>query len=65
MEPQSNQKVNLQKAINSHEEARAALADVIDHTPNPIYMEMLKNVERNLEALRAHAATTPTDGIVR
>lgn len=65
MEPQNNHKVNLQKAINSHEEARAALADVIDHTPDPVYVEMLRNVERNLDALRAHAATTPPDGGVR
>ena len=58
MEPQENQKVNLQKAINAHEEARAALADVIDHTPDPIYTEMLAAVVRNLETLRNQAAMT-------
>ena len=56
MEPQENHKVNLQKAINSHEEAKAALIDVIGHTPEPVYHEMLDNVQRNLDALRAAAA---------
>lgn len=58
MEPQENHKVNLQKAINSHEEAKAALIDVIGHTPEPVYHEMLDNVQRNLDALRAAAART-------
>jgi hypothetical protein len=56
MEPQENHKVNLQKAINAHEEARAALADVIALSPEPVFTEMLHNVERNLDALRAHSA---------
>lgn len=58
MEPQENHKVNLQKAINSHEEAKAALIDVIGHTPEPVFHEMLDNVQRNLDALRAAAART-------
>ena len=56
MEPQENHKVNLQKAINAHEEARAALADVLDLTPDPAFTEMLRNIERNLDALRSHAS---------
>jgi hypothetical protein len=58
MEPQDNHRINLQKAINAHEEARAALGDVIDHTPDPIFGDMLRNVEQNLAALRAAAART-------
>ena len=58
MEPQDNHKVNLQKAINAHEEARAALADVIAHSPEPVFSEMLVNVERNIDALRNRAAQT-------
>ena len=58
MEPQENQRINLQKAINAHVEAQAALVDVIDHTPDPAYAEMLRSVERNLEGLRAIAART-------
>jgi hypothetical protein len=58
MEPQESQRVNLQKAINSHEEAKAALIDVIGHTPEPIYEQMLESVQRNLDALRAAAART-------
>lgn len=56
MEPQNNERINLQKAINAHVEAEAALADVMDHTPDPLYTEMLQNVRRNLEGLRARAA---------
>ncbi|HEX8361921.1 MAG TPA: hypothetical protein VF613_17510 [Longimicrobium sp.] len=56
MEPQNNERINLQKAINAHEEVLHALADVIDHTPDPIYTEMLQNIERNLVGLRARAA---------
>jgi hypothetical protein len=56
MEPQNNERINLQKAINVHVEAEAALADVINHTPDPLYTEMLQNVRRNLEGLRTRAA---------
>ena len=62
MEPQNNQKVNLQKAINAHEDAQAALADVIAHTPDPVYTEMLNSIIRNLETLRGQAAMTPPSG---
>lgn len=58
MEPQNNQRINLQKAINAHEEAKAALIDVIGHTPDPIYTEMLQNVQRNIDALKGRAAQT-------
>ncbi len=58
MEPQDNQRINLQKAINAHVEAQSALIDVIDHTPDPLYSELLQNLERNLEALRAAATRT-------
>ncbi len=56
MEPQNNERINLQKAINAHEEALHALADVMDHTPDPVYSEMLGNVQRNLDGLKARAA---------
>jgi hypothetical protein len=56
MEPQNNERINLQKAINAHEEALHALADVVDHTPDPVYEEMMQAVQRNLEGLRGRAA---------
>jgi uncharacterized protein (DUF433 family) len=61
MEPQDNLKVNLQKAINTHEDAMAAVADVLDHSPDPVYSEMLETLKRNVEMLRAQAARTPPD----
>jgi uncharacterized protein (DUF433 family) len=61
MEPQDNLKVNLQKAINTHEDAMAAVADVLDHSPDPVYAEMLETLKRNVEMLRAQAARTPPD----
>jgi len=61
MEPQDNLKVNLQKAINTHEDAMAAVADVLDHSPDPVYAEMLETLKRNVEMLRAQAAQTPPD----
>jgi hypothetical protein len=61
MEPQDNLKVNLQKAINTHEDAMAAVADVLDHSPDPVYAEMLETLKRNVERLRAQAAQTPPD----
>jgi hypothetical protein len=61
MEPQDNLKVNLQKAINTHEDAMAAVADVLAHSPDPVYSEMLESLKRNVEMLRAQAAQTPPD----
>ncbi|HEX8452506.1 MAG TPA: DUF433 domain-containing protein [Longimicrobium sp.] len=61
MEPQDNLKVNLQKAINTHEDAMAAVADVLAHSPDPVYSEMLTTLKRNVEMLRAQAAKTPPD----
>lgn len=61
MEPQDNLKVNLQKAINTHEDAMSAVADVLDHSQDPVYEEMLRTLERNVEMLRAAAGRTPPD----
>ncbi len=61
MEPQDNLKVNLQKAINTHEDAMASVADVLDYSQDPVYAEMLETLKRNVEMLRAAAAQTPPD----
>lgn len=61
MEPQDNLKVNLQKAINTHEDAMASVADVLDYSQDPVYAEMLETLKRNVEMLRAAAARTPPD----
>lgn len=57
MEPQENLKITLQKAISAHEQAEAALADVLNLSSDRRFAEMLERVQANLEGLRAAAAT--------
>ena len=61
MEPQENRKINLQKAVSTAEQAEAALVDVLSQDPDPKYEQMLADVRRILNDLRADAATTPPD----
>lgn len=58
MEPQENKKLDLHKAVNAHEQAAAALADVINVSSDPRYARMMERIQANLEDLRADAATT-------
>lgn len=53
MEPQHNEELGVSKAINAHEQAAAALGDLIDNNPDPAYSEMLRRLEQNIEELRA------------
>jgi hypothetical protein len=53
MEPQHNEELGISKAINAHEQAAAALGDLIDNNPDPAYNEMLRRLEQNIEGLRA------------
>jgi hypothetical protein len=53
MEPQDNQKLALRKAISAHEEAEAALADLMTSAPHRRYAEMLERIRSNLAELRA------------
>lgn len=58
MEPHENKKIDLQKAINAHEQAEAAVADLINISSDPRFPRMLERVQANLQELRAEAATT-------
>jgi hypothetical protein len=58
MEPQDNKQLALQKAISSHEQAEAALADLIQDGSDPVHSPMLERIRQNLADLRANAATT-------
>lgn len=62
MEPHENKKIDLQKAVNAHEQAEAALADLINLSPEPRFERMLERLRANLEELRIDAATTAPDG---
>lgn len=59
MEPHENRKIDLQKAVSAHEQAEAALADLINLSPEPRFERMLERLRANLEELRVDAATTP------
>lgn len=59
MEPQENKKINLQKAVSAHEQAEAAMADLIENTPGAGFEAMLARVQQNLAELRAQGAQTP------
>ena len=53
MEPQHNEELGISKAINAHEQAAAALGDLIENNPAPAYTEMMRRLEQNIEELRA------------
>jgi hypothetical protein len=56
MEPHENWKINLQKAISAHEEAEAAMADLIVNTPAAGFEAMLERIRSNLAELRLKSA---------
>lgn len=64
MEPQDNKKLALGKAVTAHEQAEAALNDVMKDTADPRYAAMIERIRQNVEELRADAATsTPGERI--
>ena len=64
MEPQDNKSLALQKAIASHEQAEAALADLGQDGSDPVHGPMLERIRQNLADLRAAAAATgPADQV--
>lgn len=58
MEPQENKSLALQKAIASHEQAEAALADLMQDGSDPVHGPLLERIQQNLADLRASAAET-------
>lgn len=58
MEPQDNKKIALQKAILAHEQAEAALADLMKDGVDPAYQAMLEHIQANMAQLRADAHVT-------
>jgi hypothetical protein len=58
MEPQDNKKIALQKAISTHEQAEAALADLMQDENDPRYAEMLNRVRATLAELRTVSGET-------
>lgn len=58
VEPQDNKRLALQKAINSHEQAAAALLDLMTDPAEARYAAMLARIQQNVTELQAEAATT-------
>ena len=64
MEPQDNKKLALSKAVSAHEQAEAALNDLMREGSDSRYEAMAARIRQNLEELRADAATSaPTDRV--
>ena len=58
MEPQDNKKLALGKAVSAHEQAEAALNDLMADGPDPRFEAMAERIRQNLEELRADAAAS-------
>jgi len=64
MEPQENKQLALQKAISSHEQAEAAIADLLKDGNDATYSALLQRIQANIADLRAHAqGTTPEEKV--
>lgn len=53
MKPHENEPLSIRRAITTHEDAAAAVADLIENNPDPVYDEVMRRLEQNIEALRA------------
>jgi hypothetical protein len=58
MEPQDNKKLALGKAVSAHEQAEAALNDLMKDGADPRYAAMVQRIQQNMQELRADAATS-------
>ena len=64
MEPQNNQQLALQKAISAHEQAAAALSDLMPEDTAGSYGGLLAQVQQIIATLKADAAgTDPADQV--
>jgi hypothetical protein len=52
LETNDNKQLALLKAISSHEQAAAALTDLLDGLPMDTYAAMLRRIEQNITDLR-------------
>jgi hypothetical protein len=58
MEPQDNKKIALGKAVSAHEQAEAALNDLMKDGADPRYAAMVQRVQQNIEELRGESAVS-------
>lgn len=64
MEPQDNKQLALQKAISSHEQAAAALSDLMSVLAGEKYEAMLSRIKQNITELHAEAASSKPGDLV-
>ena len=55
MEPQDNKQLALRKAISAHQEAEAALTDLVKDRTDARYLDMLERIRRNVSELQAES----------
>jgi hypothetical protein len=64
MEPHDNKKLALQKAISAHEQAGAALTDLMGELPEQRYVSMIARIDENIAILREQVdRSSPTDRV--
>ena len=64
MEPQDNKQLALMKAISSHEQAAAALADLMDGRSGEAYTAMIRRIEQNIADLQRMVAISKPEDLV-
>jgi hypothetical protein len=64
MEPHENKQIALQKAINAHEQAGAALTDLMGELPQERFVTMRERIDENIAELRRQMGTSrPEDHV--
>lgn len=58
MEPQENKLLAVRKAISAHEQAQAAVGDLMRDNADPRYDALVARLEQNLGELRLLAETS-------
>ncbi|MEX2583918.1 MAG: hypothetical protein WD766_11620 [Gemmatimonadota bacterium] len=64
MEPQDNKQLALHKAISSHEQAAAGLADLQSELPNEKLDGMLRRIKENIAELHAEAGISKPGDLI-
>jgi hypothetical protein len=55
MEPHENKQLALQKALSAHEQAGAALTDLMGELPQERYLTMRERIDQNISELKEQA----------
>ncbi|CAN5841238.1 hypothetical protein BH23GEM5_BH23GEM5_02470 [soil metagenome] len=64
MEPHDNKQLALLKAISAHEQAAAALTDLMDGLSGEIDAALLERIEQNIAELKRAAESSSPEDVV-